>query len=167
MNYENIWSNCNHITINSHKTATKAYRNNMGGIFSDWCNPLLYYCIIRNVWIEIGYQQFKLQERIMKLQFICLCFKMKKLTGDYHQFFSKGFSKYFTVNLNLISLHHAGTVRLTSLPHDNLTEIVAFSISWSALTFSAFLAFILTGAAIAKIRRQQFSWIMIIPWWKT
>ena len=48
---------------------------------------------------------------------------MKTMSGDYHQFFLKGFLKYFTVNLKLISLHHAKTARLTSLPHSTPTEM--------------------------------------------
>ena len=41
----------------------------------------------------------------------------------------------------------------------------AFSLSWENKTFYAFPTFSLIGAACAKIRRDQSTGIMIIPWW--
>ena len=39
--------------------------------------------------------------------------------------------------------------------------------SWSELKFYAFPPFSLIQAAIAKVRKERCSGIMIIPWWKT
>ena len=50
-----------------------------------------------------------------------LCFKMKILRGDYHQLFFKAFLKFLAVNLKLISLHHAYTIKLTGMSHGILT----------------------------------------------
>ena len=35
------------------------------------------------------------------------------------------------------------------------------------MNFYAFAPFSLIGAAIAKVRKEKCSWIIIIPWWKT
>ena len=39
--------------------------------------------------------------------------------------------------------------------------------SWTNLNFYAFPPFSLIGAVLAKIRQEQGSGIMVIPWWKT
>ena len=41
------------------------------------------------------------------------------------------------------------------------------SVSWSEFDFYAFHSFSPIGVAIAKIRKEKCSGIIIIPWWKT
>ena len=48
---------------------------------------------------------------------------MKTLSGDYHQLFFKGFLNFFTVNVKLISLHHAQSIKLISMSHGMLKEM--------------------------------------------
>ena len=100
---------------------------------------------------------------------------MKTLSGDYHPLFSTGFLKYFTINLKLTSLHHVLTTKSANMPSlhpdRNAIAIDPFSISsWSKLNFYAFppaSSFQPIGAAIAKVRKEKCSGIIIIPWWKT
>ena len=51
-------------------------------------------------------------------------------------------------------------------PDRNAIAIDAFSISWSELNFYLFLPFILIGVAIAKVRQEKCSGILILTWWK-
>ena len=39
--------------------------------------------------------------------------------------------------------------------------------SWSNLYFYAFPPFGLTGVVLVKIKQEQCSGIMVMPWWKT
>ena len=106
MIYEDVWKGCKHIRIKSDNTTAISYINNMGGIVSDSCNHLSktiwYYCINRKVWLSAVHIPGKDNETI-----ICLGFKMKALSGDYHHLFFGGFLKFFAANLKLISLVHA------------------------------------------------------------
>ena len=91
----------------------------------------------------------------MKLLNICLGFKMKTLSGDYHQLLLKRFLKFFAVNLKLIPLHHGNQIDQCASCHFDRNEIAidAFSILRSELNFSnVFPPLSLIGAAIAKVR---------------
>ena len=48
---------------------------------------------------------------------------MKTLSGDDQQLFFRGFLKIFTVNLKLIFLYCALTIKLASMPHGIQTEM--------------------------------------------
>ena len=52
-------------------------------------------------------------------------------------------------------------------PDPNAVANDAFSLSWENKKFYAFLPFSLIGATLAKIRKEQSTGIMIVPWWGT
>ena len=118
-----------------------------------------------------GFQQFKLQASIMKLQIISLGFKMKTLIGYYHQLFYKNILEVFYCEPKFDLFPSCRNCQIDQFASWNLNRnamvVDAFSISWSELKFYSFPPFSLIGAALAKVRRQQCWWIMIIPWQKT
>ena len=50
---------------------------------------------------------------------------------------------------------------------ENAVAIDAFSMSWSNLYFYSCPSFSLIGAVLTKIKQEQCSGIMVMPWWKT
>ena len=52
-------------------------------------------------------------------------------------------------------------------PDSNAVANDAFSLSWENKKFYAFPPFSLIGATLAKIRKEQSTGIMIVPWWET
>ena len=94
--------------------------------------------------------------------------KLKTLSGDYHQLFRLEVF-YCKPEIDLFaSCINYQIGQYTSWYSDrNAIAVDAFSISWSELNFYAFPPFSLIGAAMAKVRQEKCSGIMIIPWWKT
>ena len=143
----------------------------MTGIVSDSCNHLSktiwYYCINRKVWLSAVHTPGKDNEAadyLSRLQNENIEWRLSPIVFQriLEAFYSKPEIDLFASFMNYqigqyVSWH----------PDRNAIAIDAFSISWSELNFYAFPPFSLIEVAIAKVRKEKCSGIMIIPWWKT
>ena len=143
----------------------------MGGIVSDSCNHLSktiwYYCINRKVWLSAVHIPGKDNETADYMSRLKNENTEWRLSPIVFQRILEVFYYKPEIDLFASCMNYQIGQYASWHPDRNAIAIDAFSISWSELNFYAFPPFSLIGVAIAKVRKEKCSGIMIIPWWKT
>ena len=162
-----LFNNCKHIRTNSDNTSAIAYRYKMGGIVSHSYNYLLYFWINRNVWllaVQVRGKDNETADNMSRIQNENTLWRLSPIVFQriLELFYCKPKTDHF------ISCRNCHTdLFATWHPNRNAMAIDVFSVSCLEYMFYAVPAFSLAGAAIAIVRWQQCSWIIIILWWKT
>ena len=137
----------------------------MEGIVSDSCNHLSktiwYYCINRKVWLSTVHIPGKDNETADYISRLQNENTENRLSPIVFQRILEFF--YCKPEIDLIaSCMNYQIGQYASWQADrNAKAIDPFSISWAELNFYAFPPFSLIGAAVAKVRKEKFSGVMI------
>ena len=143
----------------------------MGGIVSEKCNDLSKQiwdlCIMENIWISAVHIPGK-QNTIADFMSGFLNENTQwQLSPSILNKIVRTFDFEPEIDLFASYLNFQVENYISWFPDPKASIIDAFSIVWTNKIFYAFPPFSLIGATLAKIRDNQASGIMILPWWQT